>query len=321
MRKRIRLGQVRIGMFVEELEVSSSQSSVAGRRFLISSQADVARLMGIHVLSLVIDTEKGRDLDADDSSPNVFDRSSFEAELASKFTVEQISRARNTIDETRPNISNLHAQARVQQTFHLDVANETVEKVMADAMTNANALISMAKLKDKDEATFLHSLSVSALMVTFGRNLKMDEETIRFLGLGGLVHDLGKTALSVDLLRKPGQLTAEEFALIRTHPQHGYEMAAQITDMPKAILDICLYHHEKFDGSGYPKQLAGRSIPLVARIAAICDVYDALTTVRPYKRSMSQAEAIDMMLRSQGHFDPELLKIFVSKMVIGGVIY
>jgi HD-GYP domain-containing protein (c-di-GMP phosphodiesterase class II) len=307
-------------MFVEELEVSSSQSSIQARRFVISSHADVERLMSSHVLSLVIDTKKGRDVDADGLSPGVFDRPSFEAELASKFSAEQISRARNTLDETRPNISNLHAQVRAHQTFHLDVANEAVEQVVTDAMSNANALISMAKLKDKDEATFLHSLSVSALMVTFGRSLKLDEGTIRFLGLGGLVHDLGKTALSVDLLRKPGQLTAEEFALIRTHPERGYEMAAQIVDMPKAVLDICLYHHEKFDGSGYPKQLAGHSIPLLARLAAICDVYDALTTVRPYKRSMSQAEAVDMMLRSQGHFDPELLKIFVSKMIVGGII-
>ena len=123
------------------------------------------------------------------------------------------------------------------------------------------------------------------------------------LGLGGLVHDLGKTALSVDLLRMPGQLTVQELAIIL-----------------EAVLDICLYHHEKFDGSGHQQQLVGRDIPFVARVAAICDVYDALTTVRPYKGSMSQAEAVDLMFRSHGHFDPDLLKTFVSRMIINGAI-
>ena len=156
---------------------------------------------------------------------------------------------------------------------------------------------------ERGTLTLRKSDAVSALMVTFGRSLAMGEDAIRLLGLGGLVHDLGKTALSVDLSRKPGQLTVQELAIIR-----------------EAVLDICLYHHEKFDGSGHQKQLVGRDIPFVARVAAICDVYDALTTVRPYKGRMSQAEAVDLMFRSHGHFDPDLLKTFVSRMIINGAI-
>lgn len=89
-------------------------------------------------------------------------------------------------------------------------------------------------------------------------------------------------------------------------------------ETPREVLDICRYHHEKFNGSGYPYGLAGRQIPYVARLTAICDVYDALTTVRPYKRAWSQTEAIDMMMKSPGHFDDQLLVAFVSKMVING---
>lgn len=201
----------------------------------------------------------------------------------------------------------------------INAASQAVERIMSEAMTNAGALIGVAKLKKKDEGTFLHSLSVSALMmVAFGRSLGLDEETIRLLGLGGLVHDLGKVALPIELLRKPGKLTGEELALIRTHPERGLEMLAQVVSLPKVVLDICLYHHEKFDGSGYPRKLMGSGIPFAARLAAICDVYDALTSIRPYKRASTQAQAIDTMLLSAGHFDPDLLKAFVSGMVING---
>jgi HD-GYP domain-containing protein (c-di-GMP phosphodiesterase class II) len=109
--------------------------------------------------------------------------------------------------------------------------------------------------------------------------------------------------------------------LVRMHPQRGYELVSSLPNTPRQVLDICLHHHEKFDGSGYPSRLAGQQIPFVARLAAICDVYDALTTVRPYKRAWSQAEAINMMMNSPGHFDPDLLAAFVSNMVISGTLH
>ena len=98
-------------------------------------------------------------------------------------------------------------------------------------------------------------------------------------------------------------------------------MLSQVRDLPQSVLDVCLYHHEKYDGTGYPRRLAGTDIPVVARLSAICDVYDAMTTVRPYKRAWSQDEAIHAMLNSPGHFDPDLLKALVSEMVINGTIH
>ncbi|QDG94283.1 HD-GYP domain-containing protein (plasmid) [Rhizobium sp. NIBRBAC000502774] len=319
MKKRIRLHQIRVGMYIEELE-GSRIVPVPNGRFLISSKADIDRLMRSHALSVVIDTQKGRDIDAD-APAGVFDAAVFNAHLSANFSATQIHLARKTIEETRPHVRSILAEARLHGAFNMKPASQAVERIMSEAMTNAGALIGVAKLKDKDEGTFLHSLAVSALMVAFGRSLGLDEEKVRLLGLGGLVHDLGKVALPIEVLRKPGKLTAEELALIRTHPERGVEMLAGAVGMPQVVLDICLYHHEKFDGSGYLRKLVGSSIPLVARIAAICDVYDALTTVRPYKRAWSQAEAIDTMLLSAGHFDPDLLKAFVSGMIINGTLH
>ncbi|MGK6317422.1 HD-GYP domain-containing protein [Neorhizobium sp. DT-125] len=306
-------------MYIEELEGAEPLPSfIVGS---IVSPSDVERMLSSRAISVVIDTQKGLDVERDAREQGGVDLASFASGLRSKFSDKQIRLARVAIQETRPSVRDLLSAARERGAFHLDAAGTAVERVMSEAMTNAGAMIAVAKLKEKDEGTFLHSLAVSALMITFGRNLGLSEEAVRLLGLGGLVHDLGKMVLPTDLLRKPGKLTAEEVDVIRTHPARGHDLVKQIEDMPQAVLDICLYHHEKFDGTGYPHGLAGSAIPRVARITAICDVYDALTTVRPYKRAWSQAEAIETMSHSHGHFDPELLKAFISKMVINGTIH
>ncbi|WP_430244224.1 HD-GYP domain-containing protein [Neorhizobium sp. DAR64861/K0K2] len=319
MRKRIRLHQVRLGMYVEELEGTEPLPS----HFIgpIASPADIDRMINSHAISVVIDTRKGLDVNGASSGGGTFDPVEFDAALKMNYSAEHLTLARKAIQETKPYVRGVLAAAHGSGIFEFDAARRAVDRIMSEPLTNASAMIAVAKLKEKDEGTFLHSLSVSALMITFGRALGLDVQGIRLLGLGGLVHDLGKMLLPTELLRKPGKLTAEDIAVIQTHPELGYELVKQIDGMPKAVLDICLYHHEKFDGSGYPFRKAGSHIPQVARIAALCDVYDALTTVRPYKRAWSQAEAIDTMLRSKGHFDPELMKTFLSKMVINGTLH
>jgi putative nucleotidyltransferase with HDIG domain len=317
MRKRIRLHQMRVGMYVEELEGTEPLPS----RFLgpIASPADIDRLMSSHAISVVIDTRRG--VDATSVEGSISDPVEFEAALKMRFSAEHLTLARQAIKETRPCVRDVLAAAHGNGIFQFDAASRAVDRIMSEALTNASAMIAVAKLKEKDEGTFLHSLAVSALMITFGRTLGLDEEAVRLLGMGGLVHDLGKMLLPIELLRKPGRLTPDEVAMMRTHPVRGYELVKKIEGMPTTVLDICLYHHEKFDGSGYPFKLAGSELPQAARIATICDVYDALTTVRPYKHAWSQAEAVDTMVRSQGHFDPQLMKIFLSKMVISGTLH
>jgi HD-GYP domain-containing protein (c-di-GMP phosphodiesterase class II) len=202
----------------------------------------------------------------------------------------------------------------VNGCFADEAASNAIERIMLETLDNTGALIAVTKLKEKDETTFLHSLSVSALMIAFGRGLGHGQNDVRVLGLGGLVHDLGKMAIPDYILNKPGKLTPEEMDLVRANPQKGYEMVAKAGSAPPEVLDICRFHHERYDGGGYPDRLSGKKIPYVARVAAICDVYEALTTIRPYKPAFSQAEAINMMMNSPGHFDQKLLSAFVSKM-------
>lgn len=321
MRKRIRLQDLRVGMFIEEVESGNQAQTTRFTPSMISSPVEICRMMSSNVMTIVIDVGKGRDVERDAAPPQSLDRAQFETMLLQTFSANDVSRARLCIEETKPHMRKVVGEARINGGFASDAADVAVEAIMSAASSNAGALIGVAKLKEKDEITFLHSLAVSALMISFGRTLRLAEEDVRLLGVGGLVHDLGKMALPNTILKSTGKLTGEEMELVRLHPRRGYELVSALPNTPRQVLDICLHHHEKFDGSGYPSGLAGQQIPYVARLAAICDVYDALTTVRPYKRAWSQSEAINVMMKSPGHFDPDLLTAFVSNMVISGTLH
>ena len=317
MKKRIRLHQLRVGMFLDGVEGDCPSTAERIAPFLISSADDLTRLSRVPAISVIIDTVKGVDIDGVLPVGHMFDSAKFEADLNLRFSQRQIRKARKTLKETRPFILSVLTAAHASGSIELQQAECAVERVMSEALTNPGALLGVVKLKNQDEATFLHCLAVSALMITFARKLNMDEALVRLLGLGGVLHDLGKVTLPSELLRKPGKLTDDDMALIRLHPERGYDLLAKVPEMPQEVLEICLHHHEKYDGSGYPHGLRGSAIPYLARLAAICDVYDALTTVRPYKRAWTKTEAIATMRDTKGHFDPELLAAFVSQLIGG----
>jgi len=310
-------------MFVEELEVPSSGKGAPKGAFLLRTPQEVDKLLKSNVISLVINTGKGVDVNGTAhvaSHSGSYSPADYKKDMLERFSAEEIREARKTVEDCNSAVRNIFSKARTGNSFNQEHVTEVLGPVMKAEGNAAAALIGIARLRDRDEATFLHSLAVSAMMVMFGRSLGLDEETIKTLGFAGLVHDMGKMVLPLEVLNKPGKLEGKELAIMRSHPQRGYELLKKSGDMPQIVLDVCLYHHERYDGAGYPAKLAGEKIPFSARLAAVCDVYDAMTAVRPYKRGWSQSETIDMMLRSAGHFDPDLLRKFVSNIVLTGAI-
>jgi HD-GYP domain-containing protein (c-di-GMP phosphodiesterase class II) len=190
-------------MFIDEVESGSPAQSTRFSPFLVSSPADLRRMMNSNVMTVVIDVGKGRDIEAAAVPTPPFDRSHFEAMLLQTFSANDVSRARRCIEETKPHILMVVSEARIKGGFASDAVDVAIERIMSAASSNAGALIGVAKLKEKDEVTFLHSLAVSALMISFGRTLALAEEDVRFLGVGGLVHDLGKMTLPNAILKTP----------------------------------------------------------------------------------------------------------------------
>ena len=201
---------------------------------------------------------------------------------------------------------------RLGHAVKMDQVEEVVAAITESIFRNAGALVGLSAIKDKDEYTFLHSVSVCTLMVTFAQSLGLDREMIRLAGIGGLLHDTGKMKVPNEILNKPGRLTEHEFAKMRTHPEEGWKILKDIEGMEAIPLDITLHHHERMDGTGYPHKLPGSEISRMAQMAAVVDVYDAITSDRCYHVGMPATEGLRKLWEwSKFHFNPELVQAFM----------
>lgn len=201
---------------------------------------------------------------------------------------------------------------RIGRTLDLNRAREVVDDCVDSILRNDDALLLLTRLKNKDEYTAEHSLNVCILSAAFGRRLGLLEEEIRTLGLCGLLHDIGKAKVPVELLQKPGPLTPTEHGIMQNHANWGREMLMALPRAGHAAVDVAYGHHERLDGKGYPRGLVDSQIPYFAKIVAIVDTYDAITSNRAYDRARSSREALEIIHRFRGvQFDPELAREFV----------
>jgi len=228
----------------------------------------------------------------------------------------ELSRARRICDEGRDAVEAMFREVRLGRGVDAGHVMPLLEEITGSVDRHPTALVSVARLKDADSYTYLHSVAVSALMTMLARQLQLPEEQVRDAALGGLLHDMGKAMLPLEVLNKPGKLTDEEFAIVRQHPVHGERLLRDGGITQEPILHIARHHHEKVNGAGYPQRLSGAELPLLTRMSAICDVYDAITSNRPYKNGWDPAESLRRMASWEGHFDTTLMKSFVRSVGI-----
>jgi putative nucleotidyltransferase with HDIG domain len=174
----------------------------------------------------------------------------------------------------------------------------------------------LRNVKNHDNYSYVHSLRVAVLLAHFGNEIGLKQDELLTLSVGGLLHDIGKVAIPPDILNKPGQLSEEEWAVMRSHVDRSLELIQCIENRPRGVMTIAAQHHEKLDGTGYPNGLKGSDLNELARMAAIVDVFGALTDLRVYKPPFMPAEALDYM-RNMGpdHLDQNLVKMFRSMLL------
>ncbi len=339
MLKTILTRQARVGMYVHEFCGSWLHHPFWSRRFLIKDQAALQKILQSNVQELIIDIGKGVDVELE--LPVLAETVATEADvqlhpaetttpinagapvplsplrsIVACSVADEIHRARRIVQKGKRAVIDMFADVRMGRAVVFDDLAELMDDMSASIARNPHALISLARFKSKDEYTYLHSVAVAALMIGLARKYGFDDAQVRRAGLAGLLHDLGKAAMPPEILNKPGRLTEAEFAVMRAHPTEGHRLLETWSDLPEEVLDVCLHHHEKIDGSGYPDRLAGDEISVISRMGAICDVYDAITSNRPYKSGWDPAESLSQMARWTGHFDPVLLQLFTHMLGI-----
>ena len=235
------------------------------------------------------------------------------ADLEQNNFQKELKIARKLHSKTRTYIDTALEDVRLGQAVNTSEAKEIVSEIANSITRSPHALVWLTNMKERDEYTSIHSMNVCVLAVSFGRSLGMEKTQLELLGLGGLLHDLGKMKVPLEILNKPSKLTFEEFEVMKTHPVEGYKMLKEKGDLPLEVLDIVKHHHERRNGKGYPSQLNGDEINNMTRIIAIVDVYDAITSDRCYHDAISPYDALKNMYEwINEDFDKEMVEQFIK---------
>ncbi len=331
MLKKVPVDQLRLGMHLHEMCGAWLDHPFWKTKFVLRDAADLKKLQDSGVAECWIDVSKGLDVaTAFSESPvrvevavSAMDAQSRDdvAPAAPEAVVvpfdEEVRRATELCNKSRAAVMSLFNEARMGRAIDTEKCSEMVTQIAESVWRNPSALVSLARLKTHDDYTYMHSVAVAALMVALSKQLGHSETQARQAAEAGMLHDLGKAMMPVAVLNKPGKLTSAEFDTMKTHPERGYELLLTGRDVDAMVLDVCLHHHEKMDGSGYPHRLQGDQISMLARMGSVCDVYDAITSNRPYKKGWDPAESITRMASwAKGHFDENVFRAFVTSLGI-----
>ena len=233
---------------------------------------------------------------------------------ADKTTVEQEAKIiRETHDEATELIHSVMEDVHLGKSIDTGRAKKVVAAMAKSVLRNPDALICFAQLKKRDEYTALHCLRVSILALAFGRHLGLEEEELNLLGLGGLLHDIGKMRVPDAILTKPSKLSDREYEIMKSHVPMGAEILERTGAFPTRALEVVRQHHERYGGYGYVERLKGEQITEFGAISAIVDVYDAMTSDRVYRDGLSSLDALKIMYEWRGRdFHPQLMEQFIQ---------
>lgn len=214
-------------------------------------------------------------------------------------------------------IKDILVKVRKSQSIDTGLIAEIVENIIDQITQDAQTFFRMTSIREVDNYTYLHSIDVCIYAIIMGKSLGLDNKNLHRLGLGAILHDIGKGKIPTEILFKPGPLTDEEYNIMKNHTTYGYEIITSISNLDTITADIALQHHERWDGRGYPGRLKGNNINIFARIVTICDIYDALTSNRVYRGRILPHEAAEYIISNNGVIaDPALTKYFVQNVAV-----
>ena len=321
MIKLIPIEKLQPGMYIHDLNCGWMEHNFLRNRFAVKSDEDVTKVRELGVHEIYIDTAQGLDVEeaptqeeAAHKVDEVLEAIATDAAApVRRVSVQrEVERARNLHSEANRIVRDMMGDIRLGKQIQLEQIEPLVERIVDSIFRQQDAMLPLARLKDHDEYTFQHSVSVCTLMTSFARTLKLPRDIIHEIAVGALLHDVGKAKVPDDILNKPAKLTDAEFVKMKSHVVQSKIILQGTPGISQIALDVAAQHHERFDGTGYPNKLKGDEISLYGQMGAIVDVYDAITSNRVYHKGMAPTEALRKLLEwSKFHFNPMLVQAFI----------
>lgn len=325
MIRRIRIDQLRPGMYIHDLNCSWLEHDFLRNRFTVKDAEAVAQVRAIGVAEIDIDTDRGLDV-ADEAPARVPDAPATSVRRLANRTARVVTtdkagspaeRARKLHGEATRIVRDMMGDIRLGRQIEMEKIEPLVERMVDSIFRDQDALLPLARLKEHDDYTFQHSVSVCALMTAFARTLQLPREVIREIAVGALLHDVGKARVPDEILNKPAKLTDAEFEKMKNHVVQSKIILQGTPGISDIALDVAAQHHERYDGTGYPNKLKGEAISLYGQMGSIVDIYDAITSNRVYHKGMPPTEALRKLLEwSAMHFKPTLVQAFIRSVGI-----
>lgn len=316
MIKKISIEQLRLGMYIHDLNCSWIDHPFVRNRIKVENENILNKARATGVRELYIDTALGLDLATEEAITPVGRTSSSQPTPISPLQhspAEEFLRAKKLYADAPKLVQNMMREVQLGKRVKLDQCELLVDAIVESVFRMPFALLPLAQMKSADQYTFQHSVSVAALSVAFGRVLELPRTEIRELAFGCLLGDIGKAKVPGFILNKPGALTLEEFAIMKTHAASTYNLLRNAVGVSDIAFNAATQHHERFDGDGYPRGLKGEEISLHGQIAAIADVYDAIVSIRVYRKGMPPTGALQKLYQWSGsHFNPVLVQAFIK---------
>lgn len=326
MRKRIALDQLNVGMYVVGLDKPWLDTPFFLHRMRIAQPDQIEALKKYGVRFVDIDTERGLDVDefthagpetvVDAAPPEEAKPDLAEPPVPTTATAydEELTVAKKVYYEAKHIVQRAMHDVRMGREINTDAVGKVVDHLTDSALRNPDALTSLSRLKSFDEYTFFHSVNTAVLALALGRVLGMGRETLHLLGVGTLLHDVGKMKVPLHILNKPARLEAFEYEIIKQHALSGAEILSRTTGLKEEAIKPALEHHERVDGTGYPYRKKGCDLSRFGLISSIVDIYDAITSDRVYHKAVPPFQALQFLYRlgQQGHLDPPLVERFIK---------
>lgn len=309
-RKKIEVHDLRRGMYVEALDRPWLETPYLLEGIAVETEDDIEELRAL--CEYVYITSSEPPLDDDDSDHASDSLIPPIGEQTPRSFHEELPAARKIHENAGGLIKTIHDGILENQRPDTAAVGEVVDQMMDSVARHPDALVWFSNLKSRDEYTAVHSLNVCMLAVTLATFVGNDTRAIKEMGIGALLHDVGKIKIPLEVLNKPGKLTDAEYALMKKHPEYGVEILKNASNMTPASIDIVRDHHERLNGKGYPAGLRGAEISYYSQIVAIADVYDAMTSDRVYQKGRAPSEALKLMMSFEGDFNDELLRQFAD---------